>query len=174
MPDITFIVRITGWNFVRVPKACTHTKFSLKCSQEVRFLQYKKNQANILESSRDVSETLPCCAPGFILPVCVVVMNIHVCSIKRSTFFWSSIKGHFHWNLICEVGDLFPTGPISGIFVLWASISSNRYISSEIDLGSRLWIPLQIVWWIHVRKIKNRSVVTKTGSKMAKITLTSR
>ena len=43
-----------------------------------------------------------------------------------------------------EVRDLFPAGPISGTFVLKASISCNCNFSSEIDLWSKLWIPPQI------------------------------
>ena len=42
-PEITFMVRISSWNFVRVPKAWlwAHIQsFSLKFSQKVRFLQY--------------------------------------------------------------------------------------------------------------------------------------
>ena len=66
-------------------------------------------------------------------------------------------------NDLHVVGDEFPTGPISGIFVLCASLSCSRYLSSEIDFGSRLWFPTQIVWWIHVRKIKNRGVVIVGG-----------
>ena len=43
MTVITFMVRISSWNFVRVPKvwlwACEQS-FSLKCSYDVRFLQH--------------------------------------------------------------------------------------------------------------------------------------
>ena len=45
MPVITFMGRISNWNFVRVPKAwlwAHEQSFSLKCSWEVRFLQYTK------------------------------------------------------------------------------------------------------------------------------------
>ena len=63
-----------------------------------------------------------------------------------------------------------PTGPIYGIFVLF---SGNCDFSSEIYFWYRLWIPPQIVWWIHVRKIKNCGVVTTTGSEIAKTMLVS-
>ena len=70
------------------------------------------------------------------------------------------------------VGDLFPVGSIPGIFVRWASIWCNCDFSYEIDFWFRLWIHPQIVWWIHVHKIKTRGAVTTTGCKMAKTTLT--
>ena len=62
MPVITFMVIISSWNFVRVPNAwlwAHEQSFSLKCSYEVRFLQTHKFRENILESSRNVSETTP-------------------------------------------------------------------------------------------------------------------
>ena len=67
------------------------------------------------------------------------------------------------------VRDIFPAGPISGIFVLLASISCNCDFSSQIDLWSRLWIPRQIFWWIHIRKIKNRGVVRRLDVKLPKL-----
>ena len=70
---------------------------------------------------------------------------------------------------IYVVRDLFPAGPISVIFVFYASISCNCDFSSWIDFWFRLWIPPQIFWWIRIHKIKNCSVVTTTGRKMAKI-----
>ena len=84
------------------------------------------------------------------------------------------------WNAAFEccrfrkyvVSDLFPAGPISVIFVLCAAISCNCEFPFKIEFWSRLWISSQIVWWIYVRKIKNRAVVTTTGSKMVKTALT--
>ena len=74
---------------------------------------------------------------------------------------------------IYEVRDLFPAGPISVIFVFYTSISCNCDFSSQSDFWSRFWIPPQIFWWIHTRKLNNRGVVTTTGREMAKTTLTS-
>ena len=57
MPEITFTVRVSSWNFVCVPKAWlwTHVQsFSLKFSSEVRFLQY----TNFERISWRVRETL--------------------------------------------------------------------------------------------------------------------
>ena len=56
------MVRISSWNFVRVPKAWLWTHIqsvSLKFSWKLWFLQIHKFQENILESSRNVSETTP-------------------------------------------------------------------------------------------------------------------
>ena len=76
------------------------------------------------------------------------------------------------WVSLYVVGDLFPAGPISGIFVLWASISCNCDFLSKFDFWSLLRIPPQIVWQLYVHKIKDRGVVTTTRIKMAKTTLT--
>ena len=76
-------------------------------------------------------------------------------------------------SIIYVVRDLFPAGPISVIFVLYVSISCNCDFSSQIDFWSRLWIPPQIFWWIHICKINNRGVTTTTGREMAKTTLTN-
>ena len=44
------------------------------------------------------------------------------------------------------VRDLFPAGPISGIFISQAPISCNCDLSFEIDSWFRHWIPPQIIW----------------------------
>ena len=58
MPEITFMMRISSWNFVCVPNMLwTHVQnFSLKFSQETWFLQHKKFWQDILESLRNVSD----------------------------------------------------------------------------------------------------------------------
>ena len=100
---------------------------------------------------------------GALLPRCLsnyraIVQNI-LSYIKTEPWFFP----------IYVVRDLFPAGPISVIFVIWASISCNCDFSSQIDLWSRLWIPPRICWWIHICKVNNRGVVTTTGREMAKI-----
>ena len=56
IPVITFIVRISSWNFVRV---FGHTKFQLEMLIESMISATHKFRDNILESSRNVSETTP-------------------------------------------------------------------------------------------------------------------
>ena len=62
MPEITFALRISSWNFVRVPKAWLWVQvqsFSLQFSQKVRFLQNTTFERISWESSQNVSETTP-------------------------------------------------------------------------------------------------------------------
>ena len=59
---ITFILIISSWNFVRVPKAWlwTHVQsFSLKSPWKSTIFAIHKFGDNILESSRNISETSP-------------------------------------------------------------------------------------------------------------------
>ena len=57
MPEITFMVRISSWNFVRVPKAwlwCTRFQHEILIKSMISAIH--KFQENILESLQNVSE----------------------------------------------------------------------------------------------------------------------
>ena len=63
MPEIIYIVKISSWNFVRVPKSMalgTRTKFELKIFIRSTISAIHTFWKNILESLRNVSETTPC------------------------------------------------------------------------------------------------------------------
>ena len=62
MSEITFMVRISSWNSVCVPKTLalgTRTKFRLEILIRSTISAIHKFRENILESSRNVSETTP-------------------------------------------------------------------------------------------------------------------
>ena len=59
-PEITFMVRISSWNFVRVPMALgTRTKFQLEILTRSTISTIYIFRDNCLESSRNVNETPP-------------------------------------------------------------------------------------------------------------------
>ena len=102
-----------------------------------------------------------------------MVSKYLLCPTYKYLFFYSHSLFQASCFLLYVVGDLFPAGPIPGIFVLYASTSCYGDFSSEIDFWYRFWIPPQIVWWIHVHKIENCDVVTTTGSEMTITMLTN-
>ena len=62
MPEITFMVRISRWNFVRAQSMAlgTRTIFQLEIHIRSKISAIHKFRENIWESSRNVSETPPC------------------------------------------------------------------------------------------------------------------
>ena len=60
MPEITFMGIISSWNFVRVPKASTHTKFQLEILVRSMISAIQKFRENNLQGVWNVSETTPC------------------------------------------------------------------------------------------------------------------
>ena len=94
---------------------------------------------------------------------CGKLMNILYWNFEPSSRISSRVRGQrpisvrTYFRHICFLGVNF--------MQLWFSF--------QIDFWSRLWIPPQIFWWIHIRKIKNRGIVSTTEREMARNTLTS-
>ena len=94
LPVIKFLVRVSSWNFVRVPKAWlwARTKFQFEMLIGSAISATHKFRDNILESSRNVSET----TPGSILLKSVTChLNFMEIMLSYNIFLKRLITMHF-------------------------------------------------------------------------------
>ena len=107
-PEITFMVRISIWKFVRVPKAWlwAHVQsFSLKFSYEVRFLQYinfkrifwRARETLVKQPRQATSHYLSQCWPRCLSPHSVT---------KPQSVELTETNFLTHWGLVTPYGDI--------------------------------------------------------------------
>ena len=92
MPESTFIVRISSWNFVRVPLG-TCKKFQLEILIRCTIYAIHKFWENILESLQNISETTPCLHPPVpVVPRIISLMQNVACLRCNAPCWYKSRK----------------------------------------------------------------------------------
>ena len=111
--EITFMVRISGWNFVRVHALGTRTKFQLEILIRTTISVIHKFQENILESSRNVSETTPWISEEPVNKLWSTTLRLqihllwwHTDCVSRRLLWWCLGESYFHMprSYIWEMG----------------------------------------------------------------------
>ena len=109
MPEITFMMIISNWNFVCVPK------FQLEILKRNTVSTIHNFLEDILESSQNVSET-----PPWITWLSFCSQHLQMDCLPINTF---ELRQKFHWSLFLPMGSIFKESPLAQVMA-WCQVNT--------------------------------------------------